>query len=70
LQLSTLRKAWQQEFVEKRALQEQLQTEDRRRIVQEKAIRLREKRKASVARQEEARKSREAALMRYRSVTA
>ncbi|KAJ1417693.1 hypothetical protein B484DRAFT_453887 [Ochromonadaceae sp. CCMP2298] len=65
--LSTLRKAWQQEFVEKRALQEQLQQEDRRRIVQEKAIRLREKRKASVVRQEEARKLREAALGRYRA---
>lgn len=65
-QLSDLRKEWRNELNVKQQREEQRRAADRQRLVLEKAIRLREKRKASLARQELAKKMKEEALRKYR----
>lgn len=64
-QMSELRKKWQEDFAEKARLEAERQAAERHRIVLERAVRLREHRKISQERQEQARKRREAALRLY-----
>lgn len=66
-ELTVLRRKWQEEFNQKKKIESDQKQAEKERIILEKAIRLREKRKLSAQRQELARQSREAALKRYKS---
>ena len=65
-QMTELRKTWGTEIARKEQREADRRAAEQQRLVLEKAIRLREKRKASLARQEQAKKKREEALDRYR----
>ena len=64
--MTELRKGWRDEMELRRVREERRAAAERQRLVLDKAIRLREKRKASAVRQEQAKLKREDALQLYR----
>lgn len=64
--MTELRKQWKQEFLEKRAREDEQRRLERERLVRERAVRLRERREISLIKQAADRKAKAEALARYR----
>ena len=64
--LNSLRKVWSKQHLDKIEMKRKLLEDERRKVVIDKAMRLREKRKESAAKQEAARIEREKAMERYK----
>jgi len=64
--MTELRKQWKQEFVEKRAREDEQRRYETERLVRERAIRLRERREISRIKQAADRKAKKEAKNRYR----
>lgn len=64
--MTELRKQWKQEFVEKRAREDEQRRYETERLVRERAVRLRERREISLIKQAADRKAKAEALTRYR----